>query len=284
MSFGIKSAAKKAMTGTTGKLFLVSLFALFLRILLISVCVFTVFTLSTKTAQSYINSFSPNLLATYFIYLVFAVLLLLSLQTAAGIRMGETEYYGICAGKGKARLSVLFSHCRTVQALKALTLYTTIWLFKLFWLCLMLLPALGVAAVTFLLYTDTGVSVRVFSVLCITIIFLLAVGLFCWYLSMQKYIYAPLISAKSTSFSPRNAIRRSIAVFDCSAINPASVKISLIIPLLLCVLILPAIYVLPYIRMCMASLYKESKKNAKLITYPSENKPVVMYTKKSYNW
>ncbi len=272
------------MTGITGKLFLVSLFALFLRILLISVCVVTVYTLSAKTAQDYINYFSPNLLTTYFIYLVFAVMLLLSLQTAAGIKMGETEYYGICAGAGKAKLSVLFSHCRTLDALKALTLYTTIWIFKLFWLGLMLLPGAGVAAVTFLIYVDLGVSVRVFSVLCITTIFLFAVGFICWYLSIQKYIYAPLISAKSKSFSPRSAIRRSIAVFDCSAINPASVKISLIVPLLLCALIFPAIYVLPYIRMCMASLYKESKKNAKLITHPTENKPVVIHTKKSYNW
>lgn len=284
MNAGIKTAAKKALQGKTGKLFLVSLFALFLRLLLVSICVFTVYALSAKMVQDYINSFCPNLFTEYIIYLAFAVLLLLAVQTAAAIRLGETEYYGTLAGGGIARLAVLFSHCSPFHALKALTLYVALAILKLLWLFVMLLPSAGIAAVTVLLYYDSPISVKVFVVLCVSTVFLLCVGLICWYLSIQKYCFAALLCAKGKSFSPRNAIRRSIAVFDRSALNPALLKISLLIPLVLCVLIFPGVYVFPYIRMNMASLYTESKKNAKLITCPAEKKPVVLHTKKSYNW
>lgn len=284
MNARVKTAAKKAMRRKTGKLFMISLFSLFLRILLISMCIFTVYALSTKAVQDYISAFSPNLLTSYFIYLAFAVLILLAIQTAAAIKIGETEYYGICAGGGIARMSVLFSHCSPFSALKALTLYVVIGIFKLIWLIVMLAPSAAVVSVALLLYYDSGVLVRVFATLCVTAAFLLCVGLACWYTSMQKYCFAALISAKCKNFSPRNAIRRSIAVFDCSAINPAAVKMSLIVPILSCVLIFPIIYVLPLVRMCMAAVYTESKKNAKLITHTTENKPVVLHTKKSYNW
>ncbi len=284
MNAGIKTAAKKAVQGKTGKLFLVSLFALFLRLLLVSICVFTVYALSAKTVQSYINSFCPNLFAAYMIYLAFAVLLLLAIQTAAAIRLGEIEYYGILAGGGIAGFSVLFAHCSPFRALKALTLYVTVSVFKLLWLFVMLLPSAGIAAAAFGLYYGGPVSVKVFLVLCVAAVLLLCAGLICWYLYVQKYCFAALFCAKNKSFSPHSAIRRSIAVFDRSALNPALLKISLFIPLIMCVLIFPAVYIFPYIRMNMASLYTESKKNAKLITRPAEKKPVVLHTKKSYNW
>ncbi|HZJ75175.1 MAG TPA: hypothetical protein VFD25_01165 [Clostridia bacterium] len=280
----VKSTAKKALQGKTGKLFLVSLFALFLRIILISTCVLTVYFLSSNTAQDYINSFSAGLWIDYLIYFISAVFILFMVQTAAAIKLGETEYYGISAGGGSGRFKVLFSHCSPLSSLKALMFYVAVNVFRLAWLFVMLLPSGFVAFVTFLLYYDTGISLRVFIALSILVVFLFLTGAVSWYLSIQKYCYAALFSAKSKAFSPRNAIRRSIAVFDCSGINPAAVKISLLIPLACCVFIIPAVFILPYTKMCMAALYTESKKNAKLIVRHLENKPIVLHTKKSFNW
>lgn len=280
----VKNTAKKALQGKTGKLFLVSLFALFIRIILISACVLTVYFLSSNTAQDYINSFGAGIWLHYLIYFISAVFILLLVQTTAAIKLGETEYYGITAGGGSGRLKVLFSHCLPLSSLKALMFYVTVNVFRLLWLFVMLIPCGFVAFITFLLYYDTGLSLSVFIALSFLVVFLFLTGMVSWYLSIQKYCYAALFSAKSKAFSPRNAIRRSIAVFDCSGINPAAVKISILIPLVCCVFIIPAIYVLPYIKMSMAALYTESKKNARLIVRPKENKPVVLHTKKSFNW
>ncbi|HZK21198.1 MAG TPA: hypothetical protein VFC76_02860 [Oscillospiraceae bacterium] len=280
----VKKTAKKALQGKTGKLFLVSLFALFLRVILLSACIFTVYFLSINTAQNYINSFGFGIWFSYLIYITSAVFILLMLQTAAAIKLGETEYYGIYAGGGSARFAVLFSHCRPLSSLKALTLYVSINMFRLLWLVVMLIPCMFVAFITFLLYYDTGLSLSVFLSLSVLVISLFLTAIISWYFFIQKYCYAALFSAKSKEFSPRSGIRRSIAVFDCSGVHPAIVKISLLVPLACCVFILPAVYILPYIKMSMAALYVESKKNAKLIVYPQENKPIVLYTKKSFNW
>lgn len=280
----VKGTAKKAIEGRTGKLFLVSLFAVFLRLLLTFSCVIAVYFLSLDTTQSYINSFGKGLWLLYLIYFISAVFILLLVQTAAAIKLGETEYYGILAGGGKGKLKVLFSHLSPLSSLKALMLYVAVNSFRLMWLFVMIAPCGFVAFITFLLYYDTGLSLRVFTALFFLVVFLFLTGIVSWYLSIQKYSYAALFSAKSKAFSPRNAIRRSIAVFDCSGINPAAVKISLIIPLVSCVFIFPVIYVLPYIKMSMASLYTESKKNARLIVRPQGNKPIVLHTKKSFNW
>ncbi len=280
MNAGVRSHAKKAMRGKTGKLFLISLLVSLMRWIFYAACVLILYAFTLPEAQSFFVTLSPSPAVPILFYIGGGVLMLFFLQTAAGLRLGETEYYGIEAGGGCAKISVLFSHCAPFEALRALTLFMTILLFKAVWLVLMLAPCGAVTMILLMMYYGDGMLKSVFLILSVSAGLLFCIAVCGWYAYVQKYVFAPLLAAKSREFSPRNVLRRSTAIFDGCALRPAALKVGFLLSVLSCALIIPIFYVLPYIRMCMVSLYIESKKNVRLITEKAEGKPVVLHTKR----
>ncbi len=280
MNTGVHNHAKKSMRGKTGRLFLVSLFLLLLRLALYAACALILYGFTLPESQEFFITISVSVAVPILFYIGGGVLMLFFLQTAAALRLGETEYYGIEAGGSRAKTRVLFSHCAPFEALRALTLYVTVGLFKLVWLTLMLAPCGAAAMILLMMYYTNGMLKSVFIILCAATAALFCIAVCGWYAYVQKYIFVSLLAAKSREFSPRSSIRRSIAIFDSCALSPAALKIGFLPLLLSCALVVPVFYALPYIHMCVVSLFTESKKNVKLITERAEGSPVVLHTKR----
>lgn len=128
---------------------------------------------------------------------------------------------------------------------------------KIMWLILFLVPFIATSIFICVSVIGGGVAQNVLWVYIFACILLLVSGLFFWFCTIQRYFLSLYLYSENEKTSAIDTISKSIEIMNGLCIKTALFKISLFPWYLLCLLVLPCIYIYPYCKMSCAVLASE---------------------------
>ncbi len=212
-----------------------------------------------------IKSFSPFILGGLLSVIIFtAISFLLTLFTSSpiiiisavaiftfiyfllisGFRSGSLAWVHFHNSKSRARRSLFWFSPK--RELKSTLFFFNLFIRKLFWTALMLLPG-GFTLFSFvLLAMDTGIEFNLFLCGIVGAALMLLAGLVFRFIILQKYFLAPYFFIENPKIKINDAIAQSISAMNGKLKKTALFKISFTPWFSLCLSLFPIIYVLPY--------------------------------------
>ena len=226
----IKIQTKSIISGKTGEALLISLGIIF------SVAVFS--------ALSHII-YSLNL--PVYVSIPLAVLtVFLQWLTYCALRSGRCAWFKFYNRNNK-KGRVLFWFKPKYSA-KSMRFYLSLFLRKSGWTFLLLLPGVFTATSFVLLAADGGIELNLFLCGIIGGGVMLILGMAFRFLIIQKYFLAQYLFVSDPKIKVRDALRQSTALMNGKLKKTALFKLSFIPWFILCIGILPSVYVQPYYR------------------------------------
>jgi len=186
-----------------------------------------------------------------------ALLVLPAALLCAPLRVGrEAWFYGGADGRKRSRARVLF-WLQPRWALKAARFVLAVSCAKLLWAALYLLPG-GFLLVGTLLQAQTGdLSMGLFLSAAAGGAVLLALGIFFYGATAQRYALVLPVLAKQPRCKLRNAITLSAARTDGNCAALLRFRLSLLPFVLLSLPVIPLFFTAPYIAQCLACRHAE---------------------------
>lgn len=171
------------------------------------------------------------------IFAVVSLVILLMIVSPARLRL-ETKHFMLARGLKNIRIRTGF--------LKSLLFYPLVFCLKLFWIAVFeAIPVLS--AILFYFYlSENSLSFRAFVVLCAGIIILATAGIGFYSVFIQRYSKASFYLACYEDFSPFDAIGESVRKTRGSLVDILIFKLGFLPWFLLCVGIVPMLFVIPY--------------------------------------
>lgn len=182
---------------------------------------------------------------------VYAVCALLSLMLVSPLRLSAEVWFYESAKKTKSKISKIFFSYKPHWFFKSVGLTFTLGLFKFLWAMLFLFPCGAMSG--YLFYSlKNGISKTMLILVASGIAVSLAVGLYLTFVTFQRYALSHVLFYENDGISPYEALKFSARLMDESCFRLASLKLSFLPWLILCVLVFPAFYVYPYYKISVS--------------------------------
>ncbi len=219
--------------------------------LLLSLCIVIVFTAIPFLINLYVSE--PIICSA-----AVAVSLLFLSFVRCGFAAGSNAWFSFYKRKNRAgRVAFWFAPRNNFKAFR---LYVALFFVKLFWTILFLLPGVAVIFSFCYLAYDAGIEFNLFLCGIVGGGMLVATGLIFRFIIMQKYFLAKSILIENPSVSALEAIRQSCEKMEGKLKKTAFFKLSFTPWILICVGIVPILYVWPYYRQSCALFAGEIRK------------------------
>lgn len=151
----------------------------------------------------------------------------------------------------------LFEFLNISLQLKIIYLYSAKFIINFFKTVFYLLPAVLTALVTIALL-ENGIDKKVFAALCLLFIVLLVSGMYFSFCSCQRLAFLSQAIYLNQSESVFEIIKRARVLSDGKCFEIAHFKLSFLGWKMLCIFILPMIFVVPYYNRCIALYAKQT--------------------------
>ncbi|MBR2877114.1 MAG: hypothetical protein IKC01_08245 [Clostridia bacterium] len=255
----IKVKTKEKLLNNTLKLFMVSLTSFLIKsALIISMLFLTHFSLVSDILQSLLLIY--NRLIVYFIYsLIIVSLWFFTLLFISGIKMGEKAIYFMQSKGSNAKFKYLFIFLRPSQSFRALQLFLKITILKVFWALFAFAPPAFCLSITLSLYFKEEAYAAVIYTLIIGTVFLTSISCFFYNCCKARYLFAEYYLCTDFEISVKEALRKSIDTSQGFIREGVLLRASLFPWILICLLLIPVFYVIPYTKLT----------NAKFVTFSS---------------
>ncbi len=252
MSGFIKIKSKALLLNNTLKLFFVTFISFLLKTSAIVCTVLSShFILVSNIFQLLLVEY--NSFIVYFIYSLFVVTMyFLLFLFISGLKTGEKAIYFMQSKGSKARLKYLFIFLRPAQSFRSFYLYSKIFFLKLLWGLFLYLPPCFCLILTIYLYFSTVIYTTVFLTLIIGIVFLTSVSRFYYNCISVRYSFASYYLCTDLNISVKDAITKSTVNSDGFIKDGVYLKSSMLLWIISCILIVPAIYVIPFNKLSKA--------------------------------
>jgi hypothetical protein len=181
----------------------------------------------------------------------------LMISTIASIRLGERFIYYTRAEGGRGQLRLLFRFMGPKKSFRSLKLYSTLLILKSMWLLYLMLPPVICGACILYLYVFGKLSPAVLVILLTGEALLFAISIVMWRVCSIRYDGAVYYFCLG-DISVRKAIKKSIRHTDGTLSDGVVLEYSLLGWILSCILIIPIIYCVPYIKLCRATFVTEA--------------------------
>ena len=233
MNSRIKLSARAAMCGSYPSI--IPLFGL-------STLILVVFSFLNAILDRYFSSVGDGFLASAAIITV-----LVSVALTSCLRLVMQIRY-LCFARGRRCVKPQIG---LREALNACDLSVRLFLLKLFWFAVFEgIPVASVLLFGYQLKNDT-VSLKAACAVATGLSFLAVAGLVFWLIFIQRYSKSVFYLACYKDFTAVDAIRESVRKSKNSVVEIFLFKLSFVPWLLLCLLVLPAFYVVPYYKQCV---------------------------------
>ncbi len=254
----VKIKAKELLYRNTLRLFLVSLLSFVFRWCALALTIFTppifINTGLFKTLCDYTGS-TPGIIISV---LLFMLLTLGLLCFASGIRIGEQWIYLQRFNGVKPKLRYLFKFLSPKKTIRALNLYTKIFSLKLMWLIYFVTPPVLCFGCTFYLISHGADNITILlpalaGAVLLSALLVLIQSIF------ARYSQGAFYMCTHKGATARESLNFSITATDGHLNDRTVLHFSLMGWLLSCVLILPIIYAVPYIKLCNVTFAEECR-------------------------
>ncbi len=238
MNSRIKLSARAAICGS---------YARILPLLLAAILIFGLFSLSNAAVNRFFGSEGNALLSSV------AVLTLPAAVAAISPLCLAMQIRYVCFARGMRR-------CGRPQiglsgALKSCDLCVRLFAVKAFWFAVFEAIPFGSALLFLFQIESTSVSLRAAYAVAAGLSMLAAAGLVFWLIFIQRYSKSMFYLACYKDFTPGDAINESVRRTKNNMAEIFLFKLSFAPWLLLCLLILPAFYVIPYYKQSVTCLF-----------------------------
>ena len=249
MNTSVRLEAKALLSGHTAKLFFISFFSFLLRyatlsLLAVSVALYYKSALFSFFIKQYGNVTTYSVSTFIFLLTAFGLLLFIS-----AIKSGERFAYLIRANGGSGGFRLLFKFMHPKNSLRCLVLYTKIHLLQGMWNIYFFLPtAICVLCIYYLKNIVFTIDFAFMILLAgATITFSAAVVMS--KTNSLRYSAAPHYLFLNKALSSEEAIEKSLYFTDGFLLNGTVLDFSFTGWLLSCIFIIPAFYVVPFIKL-----------------------------------
>lgn len=273
MTGSVKLTSKKYLYRNTIRLFSASLLSFILRyglLCLTGAAVYTVPSLGFyKKMQSRYGDIYIDIAFAVILFIILFFILLFN----SCIHLGEKYIYFKRADGEHGSTGLLFCFLKRKKAINTFLFSLKYSVIKFLWLLYFLFPFLFSSSATYYIYVTTDISPQALFCLIAGCTVTLFTGLIYYKKFSFRYAFAPYYFALS-GCTNKKAIKKSTVVTDSLLNKRHSLKLSFSGWFLLCILIFPLIYVVPY--------YKLSKARMLIVTANSplcpkeKHKPVVI--------
>ena len=247
----IKISAKSLLSKNTLRLFFASFLAFFLKTaLVLSAALLTYFFMRSDYFDAFI-SFSNKYVMYFALLFILNVVRIFILLFVFAITLGEKFLYFKRAAGEKGSLSLLFSFLSPKKAARAFALYCKIFFLKILWFLFFLSPAALCGETVFFLYRASRLTVGAFNSLLFGVVFLAVLGLCFFLFAAQRFSAAPYYMCLE-NLSPKEAVKKSVRFTDGFLKRFVLFKLSFLGWGALSFAVLPALYVIPYIKLSNA--------------------------------
>lgn len=250
----VKLRAKELLIGCTGRLFGTSLLSFVLRWGLLGGFGFGIWELFWNGDARYLLMLWREDVMTALLAVVLAICLYTVLALCAGLRLGEERLYYSRAEGNHGSFRLLFCYLSPKKSFHALRLYVVLAVRKLLWLLLYMTPAAAGGVFVWFFSKSQSLSTAVYYTLIGGVSLLFTVSLFYCGTVSQRYSAAPYYFCLSKKKSVRSAISKSVRFTDGFLKDGAVLRFTMSGWVLLCSLIVPFIYVVPYFHLANACL------------------------------
>ncbi len=264
MNSYIRLEAKELLSKNTGKLFFVAFFSFCLR--------YTAFLLWLVSCFLFLNSNifdtlkgkneSVTIIAVVSIYFI---LLILCLVFSSAIKQGERFIYFSRAEGGKVRAKNLFKYLRPSLSLRAFALCLLVNIRKLFWIIYLAVPLIISAGSYLFVLKSTELYREFLFILSICLAIIIGLYMVMLKLAFARYSYAYYLFAVNPKSKTTYNIRKSLRLTDLGLCDEVLLEYSLGGWLLSCILIAPALYAVPYMKLTRACFVANIAKDRQTI-------------------
>lgn len=246
-----KIEAKKRLSCNTFRLFFASFLSFFIRYAVISLTAAGIYFFVKSEYMNYLLSLYNKYVIYALIFSAFCILVLFSLFVVSGIKLGENFLFFKRAQGEFGSLRLVFSFLSPKKSARAFLLYFKMKIFTAGYFMLYIFPSFLAGTITFYLYNYYDITLFSFYALCAGTGLLLSAGLFFFMFSRFRYGAAPYYMCLE-NISAKKSIKKSIKHTDGFLCDFSLFRASLFGWLLACILILPAFYAVPYIKLAKA--------------------------------
>lgn len=204
------------------------------------------------------SSFSI-LVNTWGVYLSYGLFVAISIITAVttlcfacAVRLGEEFCYFTKANNGNGKFTLLFKFLKPETSLKALFLYSRVFILKSMWLIYFLVPCGACVLCGYYLYNSPAFNSIFYYILCAGASLICSASLMLWRICVFRYSAAPYYLCLRPEKSPHSTLRKSIFFTDAFSIEGVLTEFSLTFRVLSCFFIIPAIFAIPHIKLTKA--------------------------------
>lgn len=171
-----------------------------------------------------------------------------SLFIICPLMMGSEEWFGTAAtGKSPSFYKFIY-WLNARKAVRAVGFYCFLYLFYILWAVIFLTPGIALFVAAFYSLSVETIAINLLVVLLVGACVTTLTGLVFLLLTSARYFAASALFSKNPNMSIRTAIKESTALTEGQCLKIVLFKLSFLPWLPACLLILPAVYVLPYYR------------------------------------
>ncbi len=251
MSSNEKIEAKKRLSYNTFRLFFASFLSFFIRYAVLSITAAGIYFFVKSEYMTFLLSLYNKYVMYALIFSALCILVLFALFVVSGIKLGENFLFFKRAQGEYGSLRLLFSFLSFKKTARAFSLYFKINIYTAGYFLLYISPSLLTGTITFYLYNFYNLTIYAFYALCGGTGLLLSTGLFFFTFSRFRYGAAPYYMCLENK-NAGSAIKKSIKHTDGFLCESSLFKASLFGWALSCILIIPAFYAVPYIKLAKA--------------------------------
>lgn len=258
MNSNVRLQAKLLLSGNTARLFLASFLSFVFRYGALALCGYGIYYYSKSPLLLYLLSEYNTPLVYALSGFIWILLSFFTLLFISAIRLGENFSYFTRANGGNCKISLIFKFLKLSDSARALSLYFQINVRKILWLIYFSLPLIICSGCIYYLHTMSFVSQTVFFILLSGSSMIFALLLVMQRITLLRYSAAAYYTCLNRSLSPVEAIKKSIHFTDGFLTEGAVLEYSMLGWVLSCVLIIPLIYALPYIKLAKSVFVTEA--------------------------
>ena len=263
-----KLVAKKRMMNNYFKCFVISFFPFATMVLLLVLNYFLVKLLNSINFNVFLLRY-----AVYIRVFVFVANMVLSFFILNSIKFVTDCYFFMKALNKKITFlqtikCISFRQCLTCFVVSAVRFFLSI-----SWIMVYVSPCLAVSGLLLYTYKDNSPNVNL--TLFVSSVLLLTIGVFFLYITLKRYSMCSSVILINEEKNPLKVIVKSIEIMDEHSVSYALYCLSFLGWFLLCLLIIPMIYVVPYVKISKAC-FCNSLGLSKHLKREKE-KPIVFY-------
>ncbi|MBR0535763.1 MAG: hypothetical protein IIX14_05235 [Clostridia bacterium] len=249
MNSRIRLEGKALLVGNCARLFLISALSFILRYGAVTGTAILLSHIYKKDIIASLTSQYPPIAVYVTASLLSCILVFIVLMLTSGVRLGESYIYSVRIHGGTGSVKHLFRYLKPSDSFKAMCLFVKLNTLRIMWLVYFLLPCV-ILYFTAQNFTEMFGAIKIMeSTLMFIFLFILYISLCVFFVCTSRYTAAPYLLCNNMKTSINSVIKKSILYTDAFLTEKFTLTASLFGWLLSCVVIIPAVYVIPYIKL-----------------------------------